>query len=55
MVFAKYIQPKLATIELMTKILQALENKEYTTGVFLGVAEAFDTANHEILLQKLEH
>ena len=45
----------LATIELVTKILQAIDNNEYTIGVFLDLAKAFDTVNHEILLKKLEH
>ena len=39
----------------MTKILQAIDNNEYTIGVFLDLAKAFDTVNHEILLRKLEH
>ena len=39
----------------MTKILQAIDNSEYTIRVFLDLAKAFDTVNHEILLKKLEH
>ena len=45
----------LATIELTTKILQAIDNNEYTIGVFSDLAKAFDTVNHKILLEKLEH
>ena len=53
--FRKKHSTNLATIELMTKILQATDNNEYTIGVFLDLAKAFDTVNHEILLTKLEH
>ena len=49
MVFRKKHSTNLATIELMTKILQAIENGEYTVGVFLDLAKAFDTVNHENL------
>ena len=53
--FRKKHSTNLAAIELMTKILQAIENGEYTVGVFLDLAKAFDAVNHEILLRKLEH
>ena len=53
--FRKKHSRNLATIELTTKILQAIENNEYTIGVFLDLAKAFDTVNHKILLEKLEH
>ena len=53
--FRKKHSTNLATIELVTKILQAIDNSEYTIGVFLDLAKAFDTVNHEILLNKLEH
>ena len=32
----------------MTKISQAIDNNEYSLGVFLDLAQAFDTVNHEI-------
>ena len=53
--FRKKHSTNLATIELTTKILQAIDDNEYTIGIFLDLAKAFDTVNHEILLEKLEH
>ena len=53
--FRRKHSTNLATMELLTKILQAIDNKEYTIGVFLDLAKAFDTVTHEILLKKLEH
>ena len=55
MVFGKKHSTNLATIELVTKILQAIDNSEHTIGVFLDLAKAFDTVNHKILLKKLDH
>ena len=53
--FRRKHSTNLATIELITKISLAIDNNEYTFGVFLDLAEAFDTVNHEILLRKLDH
>ena len=43
----------LALIELTDWITKAIENNEYTLGIFLDLSEAFGTINHEILLKKL--
>ena len=45
----------LALITLVDKLTQAVENGEYVIGVFLDFSKAFDTVNHEILLDKLYH
>ena len=40
-------------ITLMDKIISALEKGHFTIGIFLDFSKAFDTVNHEILLNKL--
>ena len=39
----------------MDKITKSLENGEFVVGVFLDFSKAFDTVNHDILLQKQHH
>ena len=41
-------------IDLIEDISTAMENKEYTIWVFLDLKKAFDTIDHDLLLQKLE-
>ena len=37
------------------KITNALDNKKVTLGLFINLSKAFDTKNHENLLDKLKH
>jgi retron-type reverse transcriptase len=45
----------MSPIDVQDKISQAMDNNEYSIGIFLDLAKAFDTVNHTILLSKLEH
>ena len=44
-----------ATLDFVKAIENALEGNEYAVGVFCDLSKAFDTINHDILLQKLDH
>ena len=44
-----------AILTLTDFISHALERGEYVIGIFLDFSKAFDTVNHAILFQKLEH
>ena len=53
--FQKNKSTYMALICLVDKLTQALENGEYAVGVFIDFQKAFDTVDHNILLEKLSY
>jgi len=53
--FRKGYSTQLALILLVDKISQAIDKGEYCIGLFLDLSKAFDTIDHNILINKLYH
>ena len=51
--FRKSHSTELAVVDVYDKLLENLNQKKYTCAVFLDLAKAFDSVDHNILLKKL--
>ena len=51
--FQKGKSTYMALMLLIDKITEALDNGDCVVGIYLDFSKAFDTVNHDILLQKL--
>ena len=53
--FRKKHSTTLAILSITDSIKSAIENNNYSCGIFLDLSKAFDTVNHQLLLSKLDH
>ena len=53
--FRKNYSTNHAILDIVENIRENLDNKTFSCGVFIDLEKAFDTINHKILLEKLQH
>ena len=44
----------MATLEMVEKITDAIDDNKFSIGIFIDLSKAFDTINHTILVKKPE-
>ena len=53
--FRKKYSTEQSLIEFVDQVRLSLDKQEMTCGIFIDLTKAFDTFNHQILIQKLNH
>ena len=45
----------MSLLDIQDKISKSMDNNEFAIGIFLDLAKAFDSVDHNILITKLQH
>jgi retron-type reverse transcriptase len=53
--FRKKHSTALALLHLLDSITSSIDQRKFTVGIFIDLSKAFDSVNHKILLEKLQH